>query len=221
MWSDNAAPLNMFRINRVSPLKLPWILGWLGPMRLEVFLGQLSGQFFENGPGGQSMFGNFFTPLHPQPLVHGEKIKFKPTRNFEFGLSLTDMFGGPAIPFTLGELRRALFSNASNDILASRTDPGDQQSELDWSYRLPKLRDWLTFYGDAYADDQILPIAYFDRSAIHAGLYLSHVPRIPKLDLRADGVYTVPPASGALSHAFFYSITLHFNALTSNSQHLA
>jgi Capsule assembly protein Wzi/PAP2 superfamily len=218
MWSDNAPPLDMFRINRVSPLKLPWILGWLGPMRLEVFLGQLRGQFFENGPGGQSLFGNFFTPLHPQPLVHGEKINFKPTRNFEFGLSRSDMFGGPATPFTLGELRRALFSNASNDILASRTDPGDQQTELDWSYRLPKLRDWLTFYGDAYADDQILPIAYFDRSAIHAGLYLSHVPRIPKLDLRAEGVYTDLPAGGALSHGFFYKSTLLFNGYTSNGQ---
>ena len=46
MLSDNAAPLNMFRINRVTPFKLPSVLGWLGPMRLEFFLGQLSGQQF-------------------------------------------------------------------------------------------------------------------------------------------------------------------------------
>ena len=44
--SDNVAPLNMFRINRVTPFKLPSVLGWLGPMRLELFLGQLSGQQF-------------------------------------------------------------------------------------------------------------------------------------------------------------------------------
>src|SRR5712664_2946064 len=31
MFSDNAEPLNMFRINRVSPFKLPSIFGWLGP----------------------------------------------------------------------------------------------------------------------------------------------------------------------------------------------
>jgi len=30
MFSDNAAPINMFRVNRVAPLKLPSILGWLG-----------------------------------------------------------------------------------------------------------------------------------------------------------------------------------------------
>src|SRR6266567_4763995 len=29
MFSDNAEPLNMFRINRVSPFKLPSVLGWL------------------------------------------------------------------------------------------------------------------------------------------------------------------------------------------------
>ena len=43
MLSDNAVPLNMFRINRVTPFKLPSVLGWLGPLRLEFFLGQLSG----------------------------------------------------------------------------------------------------------------------------------------------------------------------------------
>src|SRR6266567_4580791 len=39
MFSDNAEPLNMFRINRVSPFKLPSVLGWLGPVRAEWFLG--------------------------------------------------------------------------------------------------------------------------------------------------------------------------------------
>src|SRR5712691_6390355 len=41
MFSDNAEPVNMFRINRVSPLKLPSILGLMGPMRIEFILGQL------------------------------------------------------------------------------------------------------------------------------------------------------------------------------------
>jgi hypothetical protein len=30
---DNAGPHNMFRINRVTPFKLPSVLGWLGPLR--------------------------------------------------------------------------------------------------------------------------------------------------------------------------------------------
>ena len=43
MFSDNAEPVNMFRINRVSPFKLPSILGRLGPIRVEWFLGTVRG----------------------------------------------------------------------------------------------------------------------------------------------------------------------------------
>jgi hypothetical protein len=215
MFSDNPPPLNMFRINRVSPLTLPWILKWLGPMRVEFFVGQFSGQYFENDSHG--FFGTFSHPLSPQPYVHGEQVSFKPTPNFEFAVSNNDIFGGATIPFTLGEFGRSLVAiNGGPDITGSRTDSGDEQSALNWSYRLPKLRNWLTFYGDAFADDQYSPIAYWDRSAIHAGLYLSHVPRIPKLDLRVEGVYTDLPAGGALSHGFFYFSTLIPNGQTSN-----
>jgi hypothetical protein len=82
--------------------------------------------------------------------------------------------------------------------------PGDRRSGLDFSYRLPGMRNWLTFYGDGYTDDQISPIAYADRSAWHAGLYLSQVPLVPKLDLRVEGVYTDVPAGGQIGHGFFY-----------------
>src|SRR5207302_9686435 len=46
MFSDNAEPINMFRISRVSPFKLPGILGWLGPFRAELVFGQLTGHAF-------------------------------------------------------------------------------------------------------------------------------------------------------------------------------
>jgi hypothetical protein len=214
IFSDNAVPLNMFRMNRVTPFKLPSVLGWLGPLRLEFFLGQLSGQQF--------MFvnayeGSFLHTLHPQPMIHGERFTFKPTRNFEFGFSRTVIFAGQGVPFTLHSLERSLLS-LSRSVTA---DPGDRRSGLDWSYRVPKLRDWVTFYGDAFADDQISPIAYWDRSAIRGGLYFSHLPGIAKLDLRAEGVYTDSPAGGRLSHGFFYSNDRYLNGYTSNGQLLA
>ena len=62
MLSDNAAPLNMFRINRVTPFKLPSVLGWLGPMRLEFFLGQLSGQQFIELNGIVGSFRAYASP---------------------------------------------------------------------------------------------------------------------------------------------------------------
>jgi hypothetical protein len=211
MLSDNAAPLNMFRINRVTPLKLPSILGWLGPLRLEFFLGQFSGQQFMNVNG---VIGSFQHTLHPQPMIHGERFTFKPTPNFEFGFSRTVIFAGEDVPFTLQSFKNSLFSISRS----FASDPGDRRSGMDWSYRVPKLRDWVTFYGDAFADDQISPIAYWDRSAIRAGLYFSHLPGIPKLDFRAEGVYTDLPAGGALSHGFFYSNDRYLNGYTNNSQ---
>src|SRR6266404_2756611 len=50
--SNNSQPINMFRVNRTTPSKLPSILGWMGPMRTEFFLGQLAGYEFIFSPLG-------------------------------------------------------------------------------------------------------------------------------------------------------------------------
>ena len=215
IFSDNAVPLNMFRVNRVAPIKLPFILGWLGPMRLEFFIGQMEGQQFINGPNGVS--GSYLHTFHPQPMIHGERFTFKPTRNFEFGFSRTGIFAGQGVPFTLHTLGLSFFGRG-NGAPGTATDPGDRRSGMDWTYRMPFLRNWATFYGDAFADDQISPIAYWDRSAIRAGLYFSHMPRIPKLDLRVEGVYTDVPAGGALSRGFYYWNTRYFDGYTSQGE---
>lgn len=201
-FSDNIQPINMFRINRTTPLKLPSFLGWLGPMRTEFFLGQLDGQTFVLSPTG--FVGNFGKTLNPQPFINGQYIGFKPTRNFEFGFFRTTIYGGPGYPFTWHTFIRSLVSS-ENQTLGSPNKPGNRTSALSFSYRLPRLRDWLTFYGDGYTDDQFSPIAYADRSAWHAGLFLSHVPWVSKLDLRAEGIYTdVPPGGGPITPGDFY-----------------
>ena len=52
MLSDNVTPINAFRVNRVAPLQLPSILKFLGPMRMEFFVGHLEGQHFVVAPSG-------------------------------------------------------------------------------------------------------------------------------------------------------------------------
>src|ERR1051326_8556551 len=173
LMSNNAAPMPMLRINRVTPFTLPLISKFLGPMRIELFFGQLSGQNFVNGPTG--IIGSYAEPLIDQPIINGQKISFKPTTNFEFSFSRTGLIGGPGVPVTLGTFRHSILASNSG-LPGTPQDPGDRRSAVDWTYRLPKLRHWLTFYGDAFADDQISPIAYWDRSAISAGLYLSPFP---------------------------------------------
>jgi hypothetical protein len=98
---------------------------------------------------------------------------------------------------------RSLFSTG-NTLAGDPNKPGKRTSGLDFSYRLPGLRNWLTFYGDGVVWDQFSPIAYADRSAWRAGLYLSHFPFVPKLDLRMEGVYTDLPIGGLVGHGFFY-----------------
>ena len=124
------------------------------------------------------------------------------------------------MPFTLHTFGQSLFGRG-NAPPGTPNDPGDRRSGMDWSYRLPLLRDWVTFYGDAFADDQYSPIAYWDRSAIRGGLFFSHVPSIPKLDLRFEGVYTDVPAGGRLSHGFYYSNDRYLNGYTNQGQLMA
>ncbi len=194
MFSDDAAPLRMFRVNRVTPFTLPSFLGFLGPMRVEGFVGQYSGYQFVFNPSG--LAGQYGQAVNPQPIIHGERISFKPTSNVEIGLSRTTDYGGPGYPLTMHTFLRSVFSTSNtNPGLANK--PGSRRSGLDFSYRIPGMRNGATFYAEGLAEhDEISPIFGPDVAAWLAGIYIPRLPRIPKLDLRVEGGYTDPPYSG-------------------------
>jgi membrane-associated phospholipid phosphatase len=194
MFSDNAAPIRMFRVNRVTPFTLPSFLGVLGPMRLEAFIGQYSGYEFIDSPTG--LLGQYGQSLHPQPIVHGERISFKLTSNLEIGLSRTTDYGGPGYPLTLHTFLRSVFSTG-NTLAGNPNKPGARRSGMDFSYRIPGLRNGMTFYAEGLAEhNEITPILGPDVAAWLAGIYIPRLPGIPKLDLRLEGGYTDPPYSG-------------------------
>ena len=192
LFSNNAGPLNnMFTIDRVSPFRLPWFFRYLGDIRVQIFLGQLSGQEFLSptfsGTTGPTI-GHYGLDLNPQPFLSGEKVSFKFTPNFEFNLSKTTIYGGPGNPLTFSTfLKSTLGQHVHGDVL------GDGRSAVDFSYRIPKLRNWLTLYGEAMTEDEISPIAYPAKSAFQGGLYLAKLPALPKLDLRLEGGSTDAP----------------------------
>ncbi len=201
MFSDGAEPLTMFRINQVRPTKLPGILGLLGPTRQEFFIGQYSGYEFMYTPAG--LLGQYGQSLHPQPIVHGERFSFKPTSNFEFGFSRTTDYGGPGYPLTLHTFLRSMFST-SITAPAAPNKPGARRSGLDFSYRFPRLGG-LTFYADGFTQhDTFSPIVGPDVAAWLGGIYLPRLPKIKKMDFRAEGVETDPPIGGIVGHGFFY-----------------
>jgi hypothetical protein len=68
------------------------------------------------------------------------------------------MIGGPGVPFTFHKFVQSLTALKTCSP-GSSCDPGDRRSSVDFSYRVPRLRKWLTFYGDAFTQDECRPIA--------------------------------------------------------------
>jgi Capsule assembly protein Wzi len=175
-YSNNAENIYSFRINRIEPLHIPGLSYITGPFRYEFLVGSLKGHVYPN-----------------DPWVHVEKVSFRPTENLEFGFERSVIWGGKDHePITLHTFLRSFFStlNVTGAVKNSATDPGARFGSFDFSYRVPLLRKWLTFYTDSEAHDEVSPADSPRRSSYRPGLYLSHVPGIPKLDLRAEAVNT-------------------------------
>ena len=186
LMSNNAEPIYMFNVDRITPFKLPWIFSGLGPIRTDFFLGKLSGHHYP-----------------ARPWFHGEKFSFKPTENLEFGISRTVVFAGVGHPLTARAFYKSYFS--VGDRLGSGFDPGDRKGGFDFSYRIPGLRKWLTLYNDAFSDDDPSPIAAPRRASMNPGIYIPQIPKFNKLDLRAEAVYTAIPGHGSGTFVYWNS----------------
>ena len=188
--SNNAEPIYALRINRVTPLRIPFVSDVLGPFRYEGLFGSLKGHQYPNAP-----------------WIHAEKFSFKPTRNVEFGFSRVVIFAGEGhVPLTFGSFWHSFtsFSNVSLAEKESRNDPGFRSSSFDFTWRLPWVEKWLTLYSDSIVHDDVSPISAPRRAAVNPGLYLSHFPKLPHVDLRAEAVSTDPPASSQGGQFLYY-----------------
>jgi hypothetical protein len=191
LFSNNAAPLNnMFTVDRVSPFRLPWLFRYLGDIRVEAFIGHMTGLPFQTtiytGATAPTFIGQYGKNLHPEPFLSGGKISLKLTPNFEFGMAKTTVYGGPGNPLNITTFLDSNFGrHYQGDVL------GDGRTSADFSYRLPGLRNWLTLYGETLSEDEPSPIPYMRRNASQGGLYLAKVPGVSKLDLRLEGGYTI------------------------------
>lgn len=188
-FSDNAEPITMLRLARAIPFQLPSVLGYLGKIRTDVFLGQVRGhEFLKLGPTFV-LTGSSGHMVDPQPYMWGGKLNLKMTPHFEVGVGLTAIFAGQGRPLTFDTFFHTFSPHGNNQAV----DPGKRVTEFDLSYQIPKLRDWLTFYAEGIAWDEPNPVAYPRRSAMNPGIYMPKIPKLNKLDLRAEGVYTDVP----------------------------
>jgi len=203
-YSNNAENIYSFRINRIEPLHIPLLSRVTGPFRYEFLVGSLKGHVFPN-----------------DPWVHVEKVSFRPTENFELGFQRTVIWGGKGHEaINLHTFLRSFFSLSAPGIYVkdSSADPGARFGAFDFSYRLPFVRKWLTLYSDSEAHDDVSPIDAPRRAAVRPGLYLSHVPGIPKLDIRAEGVNTDPETSRSNAGQFMYYEGIQKQGYTNKGQ---
>jgi hypothetical protein len=204
-YSNNAEGIYSFEINRIEPLRIPWLSYITGPFRYEFMVGSLKGHVAPNAP-----------------WVHAEKVSFKPTENLEFGFERTVIWGGKDhVPITIHSFLKSFFSvaNVTSEEKFSRNDPGARFGAFDFSWRLPFMRKWLTLYTDGEVHDDVSPIDAPRRASWRPGLYLSQVPGLPRLDVRAEAVYTDPPVSTSNSGRFMYWEVVQVQGYT-NKGHL-
>ena len=189
-YSNNAENIYSFRIDRAEPLRVPGLSRVTGPFRYEFMVGSLKGHTDFN-----------------DPWVHVEKISMKPTRDLEIGFERTVIWGGKGhVPITIHSFLKSFFSfqNVTAAEKFSRNDPGARFGAFDLSYRLPYLQHWLTFLVDSDSHDDVNPISAPRRAAFRTGLYLSHVPAVPKLDLRVEAVMDDQSTTRSMQGQFTY-----------------
>jgi membrane-associated phospholipid phosphatase len=167
LWSNNADPVEMVRI--VKDMRLPI----LGPVRVDEFIGMLRGH-----------------NIIPHPYIYGQKINFKPLPWLELGFGRTVTIGGRGgNPLTIGNFVDSFFGRVNQ----TKSVPGDTHTSIDWVFYIPKVRNYLVFYGELYADDDPLPIENPPKNPYRPGIYLTHFPGVPKLDLHLETVSTESP----------------------------
>jgi hypothetical protein len=170
LWSNNSEPVDMIRFVNAEPIELPGLLRHVGLVRMDQFVGRLRGHSYI-----------------PKPFIFGQKLSVKPFPYLELGFGRTFTLGGEGgDPITL-----ANFGHAFSGVPApNRSVPGDNHSAIDWIFRVPGLRNYVVLYGDAYADDDGLPLQNPGKNPWRPGIYLTRFPGIPKLDLHVEGVST-------------------------------
>ena len=208
-FSNNAQNFYALEINRIQPLNVPLLSRLTGPVRYEFLLGALRGHTYMPNPLYEANPSpNLPNVINPgDPWVHLEKLSFKPYKDLEFGFERTVIWGGEGhSPVTIGNFVRSFFSFAtvSEQKKYGRNDPGARFGAFDFTWRLPYLQKWLTLYSDSEIHDDPSPIDAPRHAAIRPGLYLSHVPLIPKLDIRAEAVSTDPPTNHSNGGVFMY-----------------
>lgn len=187
--SNNAEALPMFRITRAKPLTLPSFLNGVGPVHVDLFIARQGGIHYVGLGNTFTLYGSPSKPLNPPPYLWGFAFSVKPSEYLEIGFAHTVIFAGYGRPLTLG----TFFHTFSVDGNGQTIDPGKRVTEFNFAYHPPFLRRSMVLYTEAMAWDNPIQGKFVGRYAFSPGIYVPHLPKLPRIDLRLEGVYTDLP----------------------------
>lgn len=180
LLSDNAAPFPMLRVSPEGSFEVPGLSKILGPFSMDQFIGRLSGH-----PGAS------------EPWLYGQKISFKPFRSLEFAYGRTTIIGGSAHPLTANTFFRSVFGSVDP---SRNSVPGDSRTAVDWTWRLPGIHNWATFYGELEDDDDPIPLQNLTKNVLRPGIYLPRLPFLPKWDLHFEWTTSTSPGRASFQN---------------------
>jgi hypothetical protein len=182
-FSNNGFPLDHIRLSSAEPFRLPWLLRYLGPIKLTALFARLDDERDV-----------------PRANLGAWRINLAPFRNLEVGFSRVFQFGGEGRGGTRpGYFFRFLFEQGSDES-GSRINVNNLMS-LDVTFRWPNAgryiwiaRD-LMFYGEMGWDDtqDFAPFLFLPTGSIVprrpgglVGLFLTGFLGDPHLDFRIE-----------------------------------
>ncbi|MGA2807897.1 MAG: capsule assembly Wzi family protein [Terracidiphilus sp.] len=196
--SNNAEAMPMLRIARAKPIKVPGVLGFVGPVHFDFFFSREGGVHYVGLGPEFILHGSASQALTPPPYMWGVAFSVKPTANFELGFAHTTIFAGYGRPLNLKTFLHTFSINGN----VQAVDPGKRTTEFNAAYHPPGLRR-VVVYNELYAYDNPIAGRFLAFYAMDPGIYIPKIPGLRQLDIRMEGVYTNLP--GEHDAAYFYA----------------
>lgn len=173
-FSNNAFPLDQIRLSSAEPFRLPWLLGYLGPVKASLLIAQLDEH-----------------RELPHAKVGAWRLNWAPSRFVEMGFNRVFQFGGQGRPsINPGQFFKLLFNQGSD----SQNTPLNVNNlfSFEGTLRVPDIERYIliardaSFYFDFGWDDSKFGLFVPDKPGGLVGTYLTGIFGDPKLDLRIE-----------------------------------
>lgn len=173
LFSTNSRPLDQVRLSSAEPFRLPWVLGYLGPIKANLFAARLDED------------RDF-----PRAHVGGYRLNFAPFSFLELGHGRAFQFGGEGRGFRARDFPRIVVTQGSDDPKSPVNI--NNLISYDITLRVPEVdryvpltRD-MALYWEVGWDDTHQGLFIPDKPGGIAGVLFAGFLGDPKLDLRFE-----------------------------------